>query len=77
MRPGARIGIDVGSVRIGVASSDRDGLLATPVETVNFGEGDITRLLEIATELDALEFVVGLPKSLSGGTSDESRRAIS
>ena len=27
--PGRRIGIDVGTVRIGVASSDRDGMLAT------------------------------------------------
>ncbi|MGI5217522.1 Holliday junction resolvase RuvX [Nocardia sp. CA-290969] len=31
---GRRLGIDVGSVRIGVAASDPDGLLATPVETV-------------------------------------------
>jgi putative Holliday junction resolvase len=33
-RPGVRIGIDVGTVRVGVASSDPDGLLATPVRTV-------------------------------------------
>ncbi|MFD4432302.1 Holliday junction resolvase RuvX, partial [Nocardia sp. NPDC058497] len=31
---GRRIAVDVGSVRIGVASSDPDGILATPVETV-------------------------------------------
>ena len=31
---GRRIGIDVGTVRIGVASSDKDATLATPVETV-------------------------------------------
>ena len=31
---GRRLGIDVGSVRIGVAVSDPDGILATPVETV-------------------------------------------
>lgn len=31
---GARIGVDVGTVRIGVAASDPDGLIATPVETV-------------------------------------------
>ena len=31
---GRRLGIDVGGVRIGVASSDPDGILATPVETV-------------------------------------------
>ena len=32
--PGRRLGIDVGTVRIGVASSDRDAKLATPLETV-------------------------------------------
>ncbi|MCX6418780.1 MAG: Holliday junction resolvase RuvX [Actinobacteria bacterium] len=76
MRPGARIGIDVGSVRIGVALSDRDGLLATPVETVPFGDGDIARLIELAKELDAMEFVVGLPKSLSGANGPAAELAI-
>ena len=32
--PGRRLGVDVGTVRIGVASSDRDAKLAMPVETV-------------------------------------------
>ncbi len=31
---GRRLGVDVGTVRIGVATSDPDGILATPVETV-------------------------------------------
>lgn len=31
---GRRLAVDVGAVRIGVAVSDSDGLLATPVETV-------------------------------------------
>ncbi|MGN6742292.1 MAG: Holliday junction resolvase RuvX, partial [Amnibacterium sp.] len=34
MRRGVRIGVDVGTVRIGLARSDPDGLLATPLETV-------------------------------------------
>ena len=29
-----RLGVDVGSVRVGVARSDPDGILATPVETL-------------------------------------------
>jgi putative pre-16S rRNA nuclease len=37
MRPGVRIGIDVGSVRVGVAVSDPRGLMASPVETVPRG----------------------------------------
>ena len=66
MRPGVRIGVDVGKVRVGVARSDRDGLLATPVETVPRGAGTIERLRELIAELDPVEIVVGLPISLSG-----------
>jgi len=66
MRNGIRLGVDVGSVRIGVARSDPSGLLATPVETVRRGKGDLDRLAEIAAEYEVVEVVVGLPTSLSG-----------
>lgn len=69
MRHGVRIGIDVGSVRIGVARSDPSGLLATPVETVRRGRGDLDRIVEIASEHEAIEIIVGLPTSLSGRES--------
>jgi putative holliday junction resolvase len=67
MRPGVRIGVDVGKVRVGVARSDLDALLATPVETVPRGAGTIDRLRELIAELEPVEIVVGLPISLSGG----------
>jgi putative holliday junction resolvase len=67
MRPGVRIGVDVGKVRVGVARSDRDALLATPLETVPRGAGTIDRLRELIAELEPVEIVVGLPISLSGG----------
>jgi putative holliday junction resolvase len=66
LRRGARIGIDVGDVRIGVAQSDPSGLIATPVETVRRGPGDLARIAAITTEAEAIEVVVGLPRSLSG-----------
>ena len=66
MRPGVRIGVDVGSVRIGVARTDPSGLLAVPVETVARGEGDLARIADIVTEHEAIEVVVGLPLSMSG-----------
>ena len=65
-RRGRRIGVDVGDARIGVASSDPDGMLATPVETVPAGPGSQARLVAIAREYQAVEVVVGLPRSLSG-----------
>lgn len=67
MRFGVRLGIDPGDARIGVARSDPSGFLATPVETVRRGRGDLARLARILAEEEAVEVVVGLPRSLSGG----------
>jgi len=75
MRSGVRLGIDVGTARVGVARSDRDGLLATPVETVPRDERTLGRLRELAAELDAVEVVVGLPLSLSGADTASTRDA--
>jgi len=72
MRKGVRIGLDPGDARIGVARSDPSGMLATPVETVARGRGDLARLAELLVEEQdgdperVLEVVVGLPRSLSG-----------
>ncbi|WP_413601802.1 Holliday junction resolvase RuvX [Curtobacterium sp. Curtsp57] len=67
IRSGRRLGVDVGRARIGVAVCDRDGLLATPVETVaRDDDADLRRILTIAEEYDVLEIVVGLPLSMSG-----------
>ena len=66
MRHGVRIGIDLGTVRIGVAACDPTGLFATPLETVRRGPGDLDRVAEIVLERDAVEVVLGLPLSMSG-----------
>ncbi|MGQ0626018.1 MAG: Holliday junction resolvase RuvX [Sporichthyaceae bacterium] len=66
MRPGVRLAIDLGSVRIGVAACDPAGILAFPLETVHRGAGDLPRLAALAAEHDVLEVLVGLPRSLSG-----------
>lgn len=64
--------MDVGSVRVGVAISDPDGVLATPLTTLvrdrsGRSRPDLTALAELVGERQALEVVVGLPRSLSGG----------
>ncbi len=62
--PGVVIAVDVGRVRVGVAASDPDRLLASPVETVAApGHG---RVAELVAERQAVLVVVGLPTSLSG-----------
>ena len=66
MRPGVRIGVDVGSVRVGVAACDPAGLIATPVSTLSRGKGDLDALAALVDEREAVEVLVGLPTSLSG-----------
>jgi putative Holliday junction resolvase len=69
VRRGVRLGIDVGSVRIGVAACDPSGLLASPVETVrrDITHGsDLRRIVDLVEEYAAVEVVIGAPTSLSG-----------
>lgn len=77
MRPGVRVGVDVGQVRVGLATSDAAGLVATPSETVRRRRGDLERIVALVAERDAVEVVVGLPRSLSGreGPAAEAVRA--
>src|SRR3954454_12903359 len=74
MRSGVRIALDIGDARIGVASSDPHGMLATPVETVRRGPGDLDRIASLVADLDAFEIVIGLPRSLSGGEGPAAAR---
>lgn len=70
-----RLGIDPGDARVGVARSDPSGVLATPVETVRRGPGDLDRLADLLAEEGAVEVVVGLPRSLSGGEGPAAAKA--
>jgi putative holliday junction resolvase len=74
---GRRLGIDVGSVRIGVAVSDPDGILATPVETVRRDRTGkhLRRLAALAVEFEAVEVVVGLPRTLADRTGPSAQDA--
>lgn len=80
MRRGVRVGVDVGTVRVGLARSDPDGLLATPVETVPRDPEGISDVERIATEVGdfhALEVLIGLPRNLRGheGTAAQAARS--
>jgi putative Holliday junction resolvase len=75
---GRRLGVDVGTVRIGVASSDPDGILATPVETVSRDRSGkhVRRLARLVAELQAVEVVVGLPRTLADRAGSSARDAV-
>jgi putative holliday junction resolvase len=66
---GVRLGVDVGTVRLGVAISDPRGVLATPVKTVarkGTGGTDLDELAALVEEHEVVEVVVGLPRTLRG-----------
>lgn len=81
---GPRLGVDVGTVRVGVAASDPDGLIATPVDTLAREPahtrpvaGDLRRIAEEVAERGVRVVYVGLPRGLSGreGQAAEAARA--
>jgi putative Holliday junction resolvase len=78
---GRVMGVDVGSVRVGVALSDPSGTLASPLETLQRAKdgSDLDRLVELVGEHEVTEVVVGEPKHLSGasGASAEDATAYS
>lgn len=77
-RPGRRLGVDVGEVRIGVALSDPSGILATPLVTLNRGWSggtDLEALAALVVEHEVVEVVVGLPRTLAGRHGPAARAA--
>lgn len=78
VRPGVRVGVDVGSVRVGVAASDPSGVLASPVSVVRRRRdaADVDEVAGVVTEREAVEVVVGLPVGLAdreGAAADAAR----
>jgi putative Holliday junction resolvase len=69
------LALDYGSARCGAAVSDPSGTLATPLEPVERAgtRKGIQRVAELVDEFDAERVVVGLPVSLSGGDSAQTR----
>ena len=77
-RAGVRLGVDVGDVHVGLAATDPDALLATPVMTLrrdpNKGS-DLRMLTKIVADRDAAVIYVGLPLSLSGAETSSTQKA--
>jgi len=72
---GRRLGVDVGQVRIGLAVSDPDGILATPLMTIqrdrdvreDEAPSDLVEIARIVENHEVTEVIVGLPVTLAGG----------
>jgi putative holliday junction resolvase len=76
MITGVRIALDVGSVRIGVAKCDAEGLLATPVTTISAGPEAVNQVLDLLREHQAICVYIGKPISLAGKDTASTQSAI-
>jgi len=66
-RIGRRIAFDYGDVRIGVAVCDPDGILATPLTTLQSKDPTLKKqIAELIDEYEPTKIYVGQPKLLSG-----------
>ncbi|MGH8901226.1 MAG: Holliday junction resolvase RuvX [Egibacteraceae bacterium] len=70
------LGVDVGTVRVGIAVSDPDEVVATPLVTIPAGQDLVVRLAELARERMCQTVVVGLPRALSGRETESTAGAL-
>ena len=66
---GIKLGVDVGTVRVGVAICDRESILATPYKTLDRNakkNSDVRVIANLVQELGAVQVFVGLPRTMKG-----------
>ena len=75
---GIKLGVDVGTVRVGVALCDREGILATPYKTLDRNpkkNSDVRVIAGLVQELGAVQVIVGLPRTMKGEEHASARMA--
>lgn len=77
MRIGRRLALDPGTARIGVAVSDRDGILASPQESLPGSDRieAMAALDDVIAEVQPIEIIVGLPRSMDGSDGAAAHKA--
>ncbi len=70
------LGLDIGDRRIGVALSDPDGILASPLTIINRSDEslDIEAIIDIVKSQDVGRVIVGLPHSLDGSLGEQAEK---
>ncbi|MCL0057978.1 Holliday junction resolvase RuvX [Dehalococcoidales bacterium] len=70
------LGLDIGDKRIGVALSDPEGILASPLTIINRSEekADIEAITNIITQHQVKQIVVGLPRSMDGSKGKQAEK---
>ncbi len=76
VQKGRRIAFDFGDARIGVAVSDRDCILASPVVTLETKKADLwDRIFDLFAEYEPVRVYVGRPVHLAGQASESTSKA--
>lgn len=77
MQRGRRIAFDYGDVRIGVATSDADSIVCSPLTTLKATDKSLLKSIsEILAELDPVQIFVGKPALLSGKEGAATDKAL-
>src|SRR5690349_3937455 len=71
------LALDIGDKRIGVAVSDRTGMIVTPIETIHRKnmKADADRVAKLAQDHEVALVVVGLPKNMDGSEGGQAKKA--
>jgi len=80
VRPGRRLAIDVGKVRVGLAVSDQHAILASPHSTLErlLLDQNFELLFQTVEDFeDLLEIYVGLPLNMQGNSTESTNDAVS
>ena len=70
------LGLDVGDKRIGVALSDPEGILASPLTIIEHtnDDADVKAIADIVVKQGAGMVIVGLPRSMSGAVGEQAEK---
>jgi len=70
------LGLDIGDKRIGVALSDPEGILASPLTIINRRDDsrDIEAIIDIINQRQVGQIVVGLPRSMDGSLGKQAEK---
>ena len=77
MQRGRRIAFDFGDVRIGVATSDADSIICSPLTTLKSSDKSLLKsITEIFLEVQPIQIFVGRPALMSGKDGAATEKAI-
>lgn len=68
------LGLDVGDARIGIARASTMARIAQPLSVITVDGSELTQLKQLIEAEGVTKLVVGLPRSLSGNETEQTRK---